>query len=412
MKRCRTLPRWGGLAALLLLSWSLTALTAPEPAALPVIDLSDYGYQPVSLTEAAHQLDSTPVLAATTKTAVTLAETGQKVVYTLTLANSDRLTHTVTLRDTLPPQLQLTAVSPGLTVITNTVTWTGTLPPGNLDYVLAAPGDSLPYVDLADFGLPNLCDPFLAAGEDCDEQTVTFNLGASGYRVHVYGETRYQVVLHTNGVVLLDGAVVGLPHWLPGTAVSGPLLAGLWQDLDLTQSGRWHAAILSGYLAGHDVFYAQWQDAPHAADPDLTSRFAIVLVLDKSQGAQPLNGHIFYLYDHISQPDKLTALGYSIGLQDTTGGRGFTYAYAGTEAPPRGTPPTGGTTLHWAPAYAGEDYQRTFTYTATVIGTAPDVAVNTAQATWDDGHTTWDTHYLFIRHLTYLPLIRHTEAAP
>ncbi|MEI2420436.1 hypothetical protein V6O07_09185, partial [Arthrospira platensis SPKY2] len=81
-------------------------------------------------------------------------------------------------------------------------------------------------------------------------------------------------------------------------------LAGLWQDLDMTTNGRWHAALLIGYLPGQTVFYAQWHDAPQAANPDLSSRFAIALPVAQigQPGSPPAtgSGEIYYLYHHIS----------------------------------------------------------------------------------------------------------------
>ena len=49
-----------------------------------------------------------------------------------------------------------------------------------------------------------------------------------------------------------------------GCGRAGFVLAGLWRDVGRRRpsSGRWHAAIISGLVQGHDVFYAQWHDAP------------------------------------------------------------------------------------------------------------------------------------------------------
>ena len=102
----------------------------------------------------------------------------------------------------------------------------------------------------------------------------------------------------------------------------------------------------------------------------------------------------------------MVAAGYAIGLQDSAGQRGFTYAYAGPDAaPPRGAPPTQGTTLRWQPHFYGADYSRSFHYRVRVTGAVPETAVNTAITTWSDGRSEWATHYLAIRHQTYLPLL-------
>ena len=66
----------------------------------------------------------------------------------------------------------------------------------------------------------------------------------------------------------------------------------------MSAAGRWHAAIITGLVADHDVFYAQWHDAPDATDLDLTARHAIAVILDG--GA--LSGHSFFIYDNVSDP--------------------------------------------------------------------------------------------------------------
>ncbi len=262
---------------------------------LPVMDLAAAGFQAVAMPVDRQLVTAVP--AAVSKTAVSTAAPGQEVVYTVTLRNSGPLTQTVTLTDVLPPQVELVAADSPLTYnpADRTLHWTGEIPPGQLDYSLTSLPDGLPYLDLGGYGLPNLCDSFIAAGGDCDETAVTFNLGAEGYSVSLYGRRYEQIQVSTNGLLFLDETPTGEAHWLPTATAPGLRLAGLWQDLDLTGGGRWHAAILSGYLAGQEVFYAQWQDAPHAANPDLTSRFAIALTVDR-QGHEPaVAGEIFYL---------------------------------------------------------------------------------------------------------------------
>jgi hypothetical protein len=134
------------------------------------------------------------------------------------------------------------------------------------------------------------------------------------------------------------------------------------------QNGRFHAAIISGLIEGHDVFYAQWHDVPHTNNPDLTARHAIALLLNgdastssaqvSAGSAQALAGHVFFIYDNISDPAQLVAQGYTIGIADKLGSRGVTYAYApccGDARPPQGYPPAAGTTLHLRPFLFGAD---------------------------------------------------------
>lgn len=384
----------------------------PDEMGLAVVDLAARGFQAVE--GAGSRLDPVVVVPAVSKTAVSSAAPGDEVVYTVTLRNSGPVTETVTLTDVLPPQVELVEADSALAYnpADRTLRWTGEIPPGRLDYSLTSLPDGLPYLDLGGYGLPNLCDPFIATGGDCDDTAVTLNLGAEGYSVNLYGRRYEQLKVSANGLLFLDETPDGDPRWLPMAAMPGLRLAGLWQDLDLTGGGRWHAAILSGYLADQEVFYVQWQDAPHAANPDLTSRFAIALTLEQNNQPAVGGGEIFYLYDHISQPNALIAAGYAIGLQDSAGQRGFTYAYAGPDAPSRGFPPAPGTTLRWQPHMVGADFSRSFTYRVRVTGDIPETAVNTATTTWSDGRSEWATHYLSIRHQTYLPLVAAAGDVP
>ena len=99
------------------------------------------------------------------------------------MANSESVTRTVRLSDTLPDGLAYvpgSATGLSYDAATRTLSWKGELPPGQLDTVIAQTGTPLPYLDLADFGAANLCDDFIASGGDCDDVTVTFNLGVNG----------------------------------------------------------------------------------------------------------------------------------------------------------------------------------------------------------------------------------------
>jgi hypothetical protein len=220
----------------------------------------------------------------------------------------------------------------------------------------------------------------------------------------------------------------GHNQWLPDTSAPSFLLAGLWRDTNMggvttAANGRWHAAIISGLIDGYEVFYAQWHDSPHADDPNLTARQAIVVVLDGDGGLtdQPLVGHAFFIYDNISDPAQTVAQGYTIGIEDKLGLRGATHAYApccGDPQPPQGYPPPAGTTLHLRPVlFSGNnDYQRTFSFTAIIDGQVPETIVNTASATSSSADpalaNVWATHYLYVRLQTYLPLLRADEAVP
>ena len=408
---------------------------------IPVFDVRGFGYQSVVLPGAPDTTSAAVIEQGggsdpnnpydiIRKTAPTFLYPGATAHYEITLANYESITHTYRLTDTLPPQLAYVPYSAnGLTYDpdTRTLTWQGELSPGHLDYVIEETSLTLPYLDLADFGAVNLCDDFIVNGEDCNDVTVTFNLGVNGYTTNLYGEVLSQLVVSSNGLILGDGLTgvsltIPNPHghnqWLPDATAPGFVLAGLWRDVDLTNSGRWHAAIISGLVQGHDVFYAQWHDAPHAIDPDLTARHAIAVLLN---GDGSMAGHAFFIYDNISDPAQIVAQGYTIGIEDKLGVRGVTYAYApccGDPQPPQGYPPATGTTLHLRPVLFGaaHDYQHTFSYEAVVNGQVPETITNTAVATSssDDpalAHV-WSTHYLYVRLQTYLPLLRFDEVIP
>jgi hypothetical protein len=389
--------------------------------AITILDIRDFGHSPIHLPveERTAQmpafLSTSPTLIS--KTAPTIAAPNTQVKYIIALANTDHQTHTYQLDDPLPPELTyIPHPSSDLTYDPNNhmLTWQGDIPPGNLDYLIEESATSLPYLDLAAFGIPNLCDDLIQTEGHCENQTITFNLGVNGYSYTLYGEQFPAITLSTEGILLAESP---LPHTffdnqqLPNPDAPNLLLAGLWRDVDMTNAGRWHAAILDGYLADHTVFYAQWHDAPHYEDINLTARHAIVIVLD---GNGDFAGHIFYLYDNISAPSQTVAKGFTIGIEDRVGGRGKTYAYApccGDTTSPQGWTPTAGTTLQLRPVLFSADnaYQKTFTYTVQVNAPLLDTVINTAfvESGAPDPYLAsgWATHYLHIRWQIFLPLL-------
>jgi len=348
------------------------------------------------------------------------AQPGERVTYQLSLTNLEAVTRTFEVVIPLPPQLQYLPDSGGDGGVTydplqHTLHWQEDIAPGHLSYLLEPAATPLPYIDLATFELPNLCDEWLNAELPCDGVSVSFNLGTGGDAVTLFGQRWHQLTVTEDGLLLAGATpLAGGPTaaaWLPDASLTGPLLAGLWRDNDLTLGGRWHAAILSGLVAGHDVFYVQWHDVPQAANPDVTARHAMALLLD---GAGGLDGYLFYLYDNIADPEQQPALGYSIGIQDRLGERGMTYAYAPGVAgihPPQGFPPAAGSTLQLRPVLFGSNqpYQRALTFQATVMGQVPATLALTALLATDAADPalaySWDTHYLQLRHLAFMPLV-------
>jgi uncharacterized repeat protein (TIGR01451 family) len=390
------------------------------------------------------------------------AQPSGTVRYALTLANYEAMTRTFTLTDTLPAALTFIPNSNRelrYNPASRQLTWQGDIAPGHLDYFIEPSSLSLPYIDLADFGAPNLCDELITTQGNCDEATVTLNLGANGYSYPFYGQTWPSITLSPDGLLLAGAAapgrdlaelsavksyVTGLPglvpssvthstntvrgvptewaysadsypttpttqnQWLPNPKPPGALMASLWYDADMTTSGRWHVAILQGLISGYDVLYVQWHNSPHADAPNLTTRHAAALIL----GDGPLSGQVFFIYDNISDLMALVQAGYTIGVEDYPGSRGTTYAYApccGDPHPPQGFPPSPGTTLHLQPVIYGQNYSRTFTYTVEVGGQIPQTIAHTAEVTTHSSDPSlvygWSTHYLYLRHLTFLPFL-------
>ena len=422
--------------------------------------------------------DPTNPYAAIRKSASAYAAPETAVRYAITLANYESITRTYQLTETLPATVayvEYATRSSGISrtqndelvynAATRTLTWQGALAPAQLDYLIEDSDISLPYLDLAAYGAPNLCDPFFANEEPCKDVAVTFNLGINGYTAVLYGEPVSQLTVSSNGLLLGgDTTADGDNQWLPTATAPNFLLAGLWRDVDMgtvesnngyfdtaqhrhfdtAQYGRFHAAIIAGLIDGQDVFYAQWHDAPAAGDSNITARHAIAVVLASTSSAQApstssaqapstssaqtyatdmstsssLTGHAFYIYDNISDPAQIATAGYSIGIEDKLGVRGVTYAYApccGNPQPPQGYPPTAGTTLHLRPVLFGADnaYSRTFSYEAVVNGTVPETVATTVFASSDSDDPAlsfvWSTHYLHVRWQTYLPLLINGE---
>ncbi|HFQ94301.1 MAG TPA: DUF11 domain-containing protein [Anaerolineae bacterium] len=393
---------------------------------LAVIDLRHFGYRPASVPASDFSGQSAAVsdaaYAAIRQSGPAYAAPGSTAGYEITVTNYESVTRTVRLTNTLPPQLAyIPGSAPDLTYNPDTgaLTWQGELAPGQLEYVIEESRLTLPYLNLADFDAPDLCAPFRESGQGCDDVTVTFNLGVNGYSATLYGRQLRQLTLSSNGLIAgAETAIPGQPQWLPDGAAPNFLLAGLWRDVDMTASGSWHAAILSGLIEDYDVFYAQWHDAPSAADPDLTARHAIVIPLNNG-GA--LDGHVFYIYDNISHPAQTAVQGYVIGVEDNTGTRGAVYAYApccGAARPAQGHPPPPGTTLRLRPVLFGaaNEYARTFRYAVRINGRVPETIANTAVIRTNspdpDLAYAWDTHYLAVRWQTFLPLALTEENAP
>lgn len=386
-----------------------------ENGNIPIYQLETLGYSPLILPDHTPDLENNYL--PLEKSGPLYAEPGSIIPFEIRLTNYEAVSRTYTLTDVLPleyipidrypsdPTSEHLAYDPA----SHTMTWQGTLEPAHLDYVLEETAP-IPYLDLGQFGAANLCDDFAANNLPCHDVSVTFNLGLSGYRFNFYGQELTSLTVSSDGYITSGEETSSTNQWLPHTATPNHLLAGFWRHNDFTPGGRWHVGIIADWINGEDVFYTQWHDAPQSVNPNATVQHAIAILLESSQ--------VYYLYQTITQPDQELLHGYTIGYEDRLGERGFTYAYApccGNNPPPQGVPPVPGTTLHLRPTLLGadNDHTRLFTYQVVVWGQIPEVIPSTVFVQSDSGdpilNYQWATHYLYMRWLTYLPVLFRSE---
>ena len=403
------------------------AAHSPIPASPPIIDLAEHGFQSVTLpTSTSRESDPNNPFVTVRKHGPPVTSPNSTVHFAIEVNNYEHVTRTFKISETLPPSLRLVAdchipdacdSADSLThnPTTNTLTWQGNIPPANLDYIIAPSFINLPYIDLANFDVPNLCNTFQEEmNGQCYQASVTFNLGINNYASTIYGVRQHQLTVTTDGSILFGdhaATIHGHNQMLPQKIRPNGIMAGLWREVDMTISGRWHVAILNGLIDGHDVFYAQWHDAPSSDNPNVTTRHAIAVVLD---GMGEHDGHIFYIYDNVSDSAALAQDGYTIGIEDSMGLRGSSYAYAPcchVSSPMLGYPPSSNTTLHLNPTLLNyrAEFSRVLTYLAMVNASVPSTIMSTVNVSSDSPDPTllhtWSTHYLSVRNQTYLPLV-------
>ncbi len=170
----------------------VTTVARAEGAAEVVIVSADTHTLPpldISLpANSRHQPD--PRLPALTQHLPTFAAPNMAVTQQIILHNDEAHTRTVTVTQQLPDGLE-----PATNIDWNPPediqwrpsqrrwTWTGELMGGNRDYVIEPTSTNVPYLDLATYGVENLCEQFAETDEHevttvaCDEATVTLNIG-------------------------------------------------------------------------------------------------------------------------------------------------------------------------------------------------------------------------------------------
>ena len=335
------------------------------------IMLTSPGQEPLHLPVAVNKIMAdTPAILS--KSGLDFAQPDQIITYELHLDNVDSVTRTFRLTDSLPAGVSYVPNSATGGLIydagNHQLTWQGDVGPGQAGYAVTDV-PPLPYVNLGALANPpdDLCDLF----SGCDEATATFNLGSNS--ITFFEETLTTLNVSTNGLIfgpdgLIGSACTACPQAFPNPVALNQVIAGLWRDIDMSgDNGQWYGAVLTGLLANpaDAVFYANWHDAGQFANPSLTSRHAIAIVLD---GQSEPAGRIYVIVNHVSNPDALVNAGYTIGVENKDGSSGITYAFAPCHEPSCisegtiGSPPLAGTTLRFDPAIVGGANGKRFTY--------------------------------------------------
>lgn len=344
------------------------------------------------------------------KSGPSYATPGQILTYEIWLDNLDVMTHTFALTDTLPPGVVYIPGSASGGVVyepqTRQFTWQGEIGPGTRGYTATAVYPPPPYVNLGDIdpSLPDLCDagsgrslgwsktwrPGVGISQSrggCDDTAVTLDLSPDA--ITFYDETFDSVRASSNGALLGPTANLEIgchpcPQRLPNPTQLNHIIAGLWRDLDLDSSGQWYAAYLNGWLPGETVLYVNWHNAAQWGDALLTSRHAVALPLDGQGG---VDGRIYFVYDHISEPDRLLSHGYTIGVENGAGSEGLTLAHApcldavclpGASV---GAPPAAPAAFRLNPATVGGSSARLFTYRVQVTAETATLLTNQVDVT-------------------------------
>jgi hypothetical protein len=420
------------LVTLTLFCTSLVATTAQadEGMELAVISAETHHLQPLLQTNieaSRHQPD--PRLPALVQQLPAIAAPNATVTQQIIIHNDEAHTRRITVTQQLPSGLEpVTQTDPDSVQwqpAQRRWTWTGDLAGGNRDYTITPTTTEIPYLDLATFGVENLCDQFAETDENdittvaCDDATVTLNIGRQGQSILLYGTAWRSLTLHADGFVSFnEGQAQPAPPQILPHADRALTLAPLHANYNLgytstttstTQIGRWHAAVIADYLDGRDTLYVQWHNAPLAANLDATVRFALAIPLWTDDETPPEIESAFYIYDNISHPSRLIAAEYSIGLQDGAGERGMSYAHS-VDGDVRGYPPSP-SVLRVLPVRYGDGVASTKTLTLRwrVTADVPATLVSTVELTSDSLQPPlaqdWATAYLAVRHQTYLPAI-------
>ncbi|WP_417362421.1 MULTISPECIES: S8 family serine peptidase [Gammaproteobacteria] len=181
--------------------------------------------------------------------------------------------------------------------------------------------------------LSSLTDGFepyeIPCGSYCDEGYVTLNLSGAG--IQFMGRDVSSMSLSPNGYVTFDGAAVFQPYYndsLPSTKVGGAMLAPLWTDLDLTDTGKWYYAELTDSSTNTTYLVIEWKDIVEYGDTS-GRKYTFQIILQE-------NGDAAYV--HYVSMDALPASA-TAGVQSPVGFVGSNLFLDGV-----GTAPASGST--------------------------------------------------------------------
>ena len=339
------------------------------------------------------------------------------VPYAVQLTNYGVTTQVVTVTADIPANAAL-ADAGAFSENGNRLTWQGTLPGAHLSYIPTP--ISLPYVDLADYGVPSICDG-LASGVSCDDLIVTAWLGELDTYATLFERRLDYLYIGANGFVAGPAAAIdpsafitnttGINLTVPQLDALNQISAPLWRDnvIDATAGQGVYVAVVEQLTpTAAQALYINWHvaltDAPHAV-----AEYGMAIDLGDS-------GYVYFIYNHIAAPADVADAGYTIGLEDADGERGYLHAYApapGAAGQPSGYLPQSDSAIQWRPHFYADPAaaQQTLPFALT----APDdprAALHTTVFGRTATDTFWSTAVVPVRNLTYLPVLTNSPYIP
>lgn len=188
---------------------------------------------------------------------VTAAQPGETVTYTLT--TTPVAAGSYTLSDPLPAGVSYVAGSATNGLVynagSNAVSWSGDL--DGIDVSIAPATSPAGFLPLGGLGVTPSSVP-----SGCDEGGFLIS-GLDFY----YLETHYtDAIWSVNGTLEAGTSSLLAAGWanaeLPDAAAPNNLIAPLWTDLSLCESGQWYRATVSGGPSGPDWHVFEWSDVP------------------------------------------------------------------------------------------------------------------------------------------------------